>query len=330
MTRPTVVDGTRATRLIEEQRDHRGSDRAHRRASRSASRRPAAPRPHTAATRPGPRPSGQTTGSAPLKATRSSSAGARAPSTTTTRSSSADRALRRDRMLEQRPAIELGEQLASGPESATGPGGQDQACATPASPRGARCRAIPVHQAAPWIRPRAPASRPPSRPWRAATISARIESAVSSPVGAEIEPEWRGQTREFVLAESGRLQALTASGLSPARTHRADEARRRAQRDQQRGVVELGVVREHRDRGPRVDPPEPGEGLPRPGRDDLLGIREPRGGGEPRPRVDDVGAPAGRAGERARAMRRQRPRRTRSTAARTAARGLVEAPDTTA
>jgi hypothetical protein len=58
-------------------------------------------------------------------------------------------------------------------------------------------------------------------------------------------------------------------------------------------------VRQHRDRGCRVDPPEPLERLLRPGDDHLLGVREARVGRERGARIDHVGPPVGRPREAA-------------------------------
>ena len=74
----------------------------------------------------------------------------------------------------------------------------------------------------------------------------------------------------------GGQQPLAPLRLRAPAAHRADVGGVRAQRERERGVVELGVVGEHRDVGGAVDAADAGERLLRPGRDHLLGVGEAR------------------------------------------------------
>ncbi len=72
--------------------------------------------------------------------------------------------------------------------------------------------------------------------------------------GAEVEPDGRPQTRERGLAHALGAQRGDALGVRAARAHRADVREREVQREPQERHVELRVVREHGDGGPRVEP----------------------------------------------------------------------------
>ena len=188
-------------------------------------------------------------------------------------------------VLEQRAAVQLGELLGAA-EPPPLAGGEDQ----PAD----------RHTPTSWIRPCAWASRPPARPWRMATISPMIDSAVSSAVSEpRSRPIGAADALELGLLDALGEQPLAALGLRAARAHGADVAGVRAQRQHQRGVVELRVVREDGDRGRAVDAAELVERVLRPRGDDLLGVREPRRLREAGPRVDHERPPACGLGERA-------------------------------
>ena len=146
--------------------------------------------------------------------------------------------------------------------------------------------------------------RPPSRPWRTAASSAMIDSAVSR---AFVAPRSR-PTGALIRAWSssghaGRDEALATVGLRALGAHRADVGARRLQRDQQRRVVELGIVREDDDVRRLVGRAELLEGLLGPGRDDAERVGEALGRGEARARIDDVGPPAADAGQRRQVLR---------------------------
>ena len=144
-----------------------------------------------------------------------------------------------------------------------------------------------------WMRPPARASRPPSRPLRTATTSLRIDSAVSSElVAPRSRPDRRGEALELGVGHPGGQQALAPGRLRAPRAHRADVDGVGAQRDGQRGVVELGVVREDDDRRRPVDPAQAPQRLVGPRDDDVLRAGEALAGGEARARVDHVRPPA--------------------------------------
>ena len=121
-------------------------------------------------------------------------------------------------------------------------------------------------------------------------VSSAVSAPRSSPIGAEIRCQ-------LGLVDALGHQPLAAALLRAAGAHRADVGGLGAQRDDQRRVVELRVVREDGDRGRAVDAAEALERLLRPCRDDLLGVREALRLGEARAGIDDERAPAGRAGE---------------------------------
>ena len=171
------------------------------------------------------------------------------------------------------------------------------------------------------LRPRGSApplwpSRPPPRPLRTATTSARIESAVSSGVTAPRSRPIGAAIRSISASVIPRLeQARAALVLRSPAAHRADVGRLGAQRDLKRGVVELRVVGEDRDVGGAVDA-ELSERLVGPRGDDLLGLWKPHLGGERLARVADERAPARRPGRACRAPPRSRRRRGSGGAAR--------------
>ena len=78
----------------------------------------------------------------------------------------------------------------------------------------------------------------------------------------------------------GRQQPLAPVRLRAAAAHGADVRRLGGQRERQRGVVQLGVVRQDGDVGGAVDAAELLEGLLRPCGDHLVGVREALAGGE--------------------------------------------------
>ena len=91
--------------------------------------------------------------------------------------------------------------------------------------------------------------KPPSRCPRTARISARIESAVSSCVSAPMSrPHGPHDPLERRLLDARLEQPLAAPLLVSPRAERADVERLRLERADQRGLVELVVVREDDDR----------------------------------------------------------------------------------
>ena len=155
-----------------------------------------------------------------------------------------------------------------------------------------------------WIRPLALASRPP-----VAAVACRDDLGEDRQCCLlradcpEVEAQRGGDPLEILVGEPELEQPLATDGLRAPGAHRADEPRGRAQRDLQGRVVELRIVGQHRDRGGRIDPADPGERLLGPGRDHLLGIGEPLGRGKSGPRVDHVRPPAGIARQRAQGRR---------------------------
>ena len=73
---------------------------------------------------------------------------------------------------------------------------------------------------------------------------------------AEVEPDRRRDALELGLLDALGQQPLAPLGLRAARAHGADVAGVRAQRQHERGVVELRVVGEDGDRGRPVDAAE--------------------------------------------------------------------------
>ena len=107
-----------------------------------------------------------------------------------------------------------------------------------------------------WIRPLASRRRPPWRPVRVPTISARMEIAVSSGVCAPMSsPTGPGDAFQLLVGDARGAQAVAALLLRTARAERSDVADAAAQRACDRRVVQLGIVREHDDviLGPEVD-----------------------------------------------------------------------------
>ena len=150
-----------------------------------------------------------------MKSTARAPPSACAPSTTTIRSIAGTRALRRDRVLEHRPPVER-RPAASAPIR-TG-------CPPPRPGSGRRSRRRHLVDP-PAARSR---SRPPSRPWRAATTSARIDSAVSSlPIAPRSRPtgaDSRSSSSSSSPAASSRSRRAACARREPiAPTNRAGE-----------------------------------------------------------------------------------------------------------
>jgi hypothetical protein len=82
-------------------------------------------------------------------------------------------------------------------------------------------------------------------------------------------------------------------GLRVPAAHSSDIACRRCQSGDKRGVVELRIVREDRDRRGRIDRLELGKRLFGPGGDHLLGARKTLGGRESATWIDHKGPPLG-------------------------------------
>ena len=127
-------------------------------------------------------------------------------------------------------------------------------------------------------------------------IDSAVSSGVSAPRSRPIGALRRASSSSVMPRASEPLAALL---LGAARAHRAHVRGVGAQRDAERGVVELGVVREHGDRRRAIDAADALEGLLRPRGDDLLGVGEAVRAREEAARVDDVGPPAARARQRA-------------------------------
>ena len=101
-----------------------------------------------------------------------------------------------------------------------------------------------------WIRCFASRNGPPHAPARTASISARIDSAVSACVSAPMSrPHGPWIRASFSSLDAGLEQALAATLLVAARAERADVEGLGLERCDQRRLVELVVVREHDDRG---------------------------------------------------------------------------------
>ncbi len=152
-----------------------------------------------------------------------------------------------------------------------------------------------------WIAPSVTPSRSPRPPHWRAMISAAMLTAVSSGVRAPRSRPIGEESR----ASSSSLDPRLAEPLEPVlvgapRPHGADVGDLgQPQRLPQHRHVELGVVGEHADHRPAVEPPRLGLGgeiAVRPLDDDLLGRREP-------PRV----AKTGRASHTVTAYPRKRP-----------------------
>ena len=150
-----------------------------------------------------------------------------------------------------------------------------------------------------WMRPLASRRRPPWRPVRVPTISARMEIAVSSGVCAPMSsPTGPGDALQLLVRDARGAQAVAALLLRAARAERSDVADAAAQRACDRRVVQLGIVREHDDviLGPEVDLVV---ALLGPLDDELAGRRDALGGRERAPRIDHDRAPAERGGHAA-------------------------------
>ena len=214
-----------------------------------------------------------------------------------------DRALRADRVLEQRPRRQIGEQLRARRRTAS------RAPAARISPAITPCTS--------WIRPLAFASRPPSRPCRAATTSARIDSAVSSPLDApRSRPERRRQALQLLVLEAGAEQPLArawpAPAASPSRRRTAPASAARSAAPRRRA---WGRASAPRSRSPGRSPPSRSNASC-----GQAAITSSASG--KRSRVANrargsttYGTPAGVAREPCTASRRCRPRRTGSAAA---------------
>ena len=121
---------------------------------------------------------------------------------------------------------------------------------------GARLRRLaPLQVAAVVDRPCRPPSRRPDPPQRACTISAATEIAVSSGVRAPMSsPIGERQPGQLAVVQAGLAQPGQPVLVGAPRTHGADVAGGRPQRDLQQRHVELRVVGQDADRRALVDP----------------------------------------------------------------------------
>ena len=149
-----------------------------------------------------------------MKSTRSSTSSAHAPSTTATRSSSATAHWAATACSSSGRPSSSASSFDRSPKRVPAPAARINPQITATSRD---------HQAGTsWIRPLRSASRPPSRPCRAATISAMIDSAVSSrAIAPRSRPTGADSRSSSSSDRSHRDQPLASLGLRPARPHRA-------------------------------------------------------------------------------------------------------------
>ena len=127
------------------------------------------------------------------------------------------RALRGDRVIEQWAAVELGQQLRLLSESGSGAGGEDQA----ADQAG--------HLVDPALALREPAAVAPVA--GGDDLGQDRQRGLLPADRAEVEADRRGDPLELVFGEPQLEQPLAPLGLGATRPHRADEPRRRAERE---------------------------------------------------------------------------------------------------
>ena len=182
-------------------------------------------------------------------------------------------------VLQEGPALERRQQLRR-PEPGARAGGQDD--------RDHLHPVAPVATAASRARASSRIGRPvPDR--RSATISAMIASAVSDgsrpPRSSPIGPRSRSTSS---CGHAGLEQPRAAVRLGLARADGPDVPAAAMERLDDRRLVELHVVGQHRDRVGRPEADLVGE-LVRPPDQQAVDVREPRLGRERRPPVDDHG-----------------------------------------
>src|SRR5689334_7046766 len=66
---------------------------------------------------------------------------------------------------------------------------------------------------------------------------------------AKVEADWPAQTSDMRLTDAFRQESFAPPGLRLTTAERADIKRRAGQRDFERRVIKLGIVRERRDGG---------------------------------------------------------------------------------
>ena len=107
-----------------------------------------------------------------------------------------------------------------------------------------------------WMRPFASRRRPPSRPARTADdLGQDGDGGLLRRVRADVEADRPRDALELLVADARLAQAVAALLLRAAGAERADVADAAPQRARDGRVVQLGIVREHRDviLGPQLD-----------------------------------------------------------------------------